>query len=140
PISREPTQGQGTINSGRRIRPRREAPHSRRQTRRPLDQAGHRYWDVKGPPGWSEIVAAPQGQSFVAHAQASPTRLRERPAPRRPQRQSKAFASGLARIETRRPQRRLAFRVVATSPKRRPPTRPNGSLTSSTSRRAFSPF
>src|SRR4051812_3160726 len=41
---------QGTVDAGRRVRARRDAPHPRGQARRRVDEAGDRDWPVEGAP------------------------------------------------------------------------------------------
>src|SRR5206468_8028717 len=49
---------EGSVDAGRRVRPRGDGTHPRGQAWRSLDETGNRDWVVEGPPRRRELAAA----------------------------------------------------------------------------------
>ena len=112
------TGRQIAINSGGRVRSRRDAPYPRGQARCEFAPAGHRDRPLQSAPRRSKACAAETWPRIRKSPQACPTRLGERPFAQPPY-----FADPLARDKQRAeaevPRRRLALRAVAAGPQRR---------------------
>jgi len=70
--------GQICIDSSRRICARRDAPHSRRQTRCALFKAGHRYWPFESSQSRRAAATASERKDFGENAPQRCQRLSQR--------------------------------------------------------------
>src|SRR5438094_8861205 len=69
----------GAYDSGRRVRAGRDGPHSRRQARSPVHQAGYRHRALQGAAVRSEIAASQKRPYLRRNKAKSGAGLRERP-------------------------------------------------------------
>ena len=100
------TRRQITEHAGRRVRPRGNGSHPRRQARRTLDGAGDRDWPFESTARRCEAASAEEGHDIGEDAQGGQACVRSRPQQRGAEEASisEALARGHESVASRRPQ------------------------------------
>jgi len=106
-------RGQGAKHPSGSVCPRRDRAHSRRQTRRTVYKASHRYRFVKGPSRWRQVEPAEEGPGLCRDSKERAARRSRRP--EWPHAFRQAVSRGPARAQGRTPTGGVSRRAVETS-------------------------